>query len=106
MSRQAGRWQLPGGLAEHRLDSLHRLGGHHGGGRPLAHLVGRLQGGGEVHQPLYLDALAGAHVADVVEITGGGDQFRPAIRVPRTQKNRKFMRIGKSMSRAAIQGTE
>ena len=66
----------------------------------------RLQGGGEVHQPLDLDALAGAHVADVVEIAGGGDQFGPAIRVPGTQKNSSFMRIGRSMSRTPIQGTE
>ena len=81
MSRQAGRWQLPGGLAEHRLDSLHRLGGHHGGGRPLAHLVGRLQGGGEVHQPLDLDAVSRAHVSDVVEVRRSTDHLGATVRI-------------------------
>ena len=81
MCRQPGRWQLPSGLAEHRLDSLHRLGGHHGGGRPLAHLVRRLQGGGEVHQPLDLDAVSRAHVSDVVEVRRSTDHLGATVRI-------------------------
>ena len=60
MCRQPRWWELPCGLSEHGLDPLHRLGGHAGGGgAALHHLVGRLQGGGKVHQPLDLDAVAG-----------------------------------------------
>ena len=81
MSRQPGRWQLPSGLAEHGLDPLHRLGGHHGGRGALGHLVRRLQGGGEVHQPLDLDAVAGAHVRDVVEVGRRRDQLRAPVGV-------------------------
>ena len=83
MSRQAGRWQFPGGLAEHRLDSLHGLGGDHGGGRggALPHLVRRLQGGGQVHQPLDLDAVPRAHVSDVVEVGGSTDHLGATVRI-------------------------
>ena len=44
--------------------------------------VGRLQGGGQVHEPLDLDAVAGAHVRDVVEVRGGRDQLGAAVGVP------------------------
>ena len=81
MSRQSGRWQLPSGLAEHGLDPLHRLGGHHGGRGALGHLVRRLQGGGEVHQPLDLDAVSGAHVSDVVEVGGSTDHLGATVRI-------------------------
>ena len=81
MSRQPGRWQLPRGLAEHGLDSLHRLGGHHGGRAPLGHLVRRLQGGGKVHQPLDLDAVSRAHVSDVVEVRGSTDHLGATVRI-------------------------
>ena len=82
MSRQPGRWQLPRGLAEHGLDSLHRLGGHHGGRRGhLARLVRRLQGGWEVHQPLDLDAVSRAHMSDVVEVRGSTDHLGATVRI-------------------------
>ena len=83
MSRQAGRWQFPGGLAKHRLDSLHWLGAHHGWcrGPLLAHLVRRLQGGGQVHQPLDLDAVPRAHVSDVVEVGGSTDHLGATVRI-------------------------
>ena len=81
MSRQPRRWQLPGGLAEHGLDSLHRLGGDQGGRGTLGHLVRRLQGGGEVHQPLDLNAVSRAHVSDVVEVRGSTDHLGATVRI-------------------------
>ena len=81
MSRQPRRWQLPSGLTEHRLDPLDRLGGHHGGRAALGHLVRRLQGGGQVHQTLDLDAVARAHVSDVVEVRGSTDHLGATVRI-------------------------
>ena len=82
MGRQPGRWQLPSGLTEHRLDSLDRLGGHHGGRAALGHhLVRSLQGGGQVHQPLDLDAVSRAHVSDVVEVRGSTDHLGATVRI-------------------------
>ena len=82
MCRQP-RWrELPCGLSEHGLDPLHRLGGHAGGGgAALHHLVGRLQGGGQVHQPLDLDAVPRAHVSDVVEVRGSTDHLGATVRI-------------------------
>ncbi len=49
----------------------------------LLWLVRRLQGGWQVHQALDLDAVAGAHVGDVVEVRRGRDQLGTAVRVPK-----------------------
>ena len=56
-------------------------GGDQGRRAPLAHLVSRLQGGGQVHQPLDLDAVPGAHVSDVVEVRGSTDHLGATVRI-------------------------
>ena len=81
MSREPGWWQLPCGLPEHGLDSLDWLGGDQGRRAPLAHLVSRLQGGGQVHQSLDLDAVPGAHVSNVVEVGGSTDHLGATVRI-------------------------
>ena len=47
-----------------------------------ADLVSCFQGGGEVHQPLDLDAVPGTHVADMVEIRRRRYHLRPSISIP------------------------
>lgn len=42
-------------------------------------LVGRLNRGGQIEEALLLDALARAHVRDVIEVCRGGDELGPAI---------------------------
>lgn len=45
----------------------------------MLRLVGRLNGGGQIEEALLLDALARAHVRDVIEVCRGGDELGPAI---------------------------
>ena len=92
MCRQP-RWrQLPCGLSEHGLDPLHRLGGHAGGGgAALHHLVGRLQGGGQVHQSLDLDPVPGSHVCDVVEVRRSTYHLGPAVRISERENGKYFI---------------
>jgi hypothetical protein len=48
----------------------------------LSDLVSRLEGGGQVHEALDLDAVAGTHVRDVVEVGRRGNQLGASIGVP------------------------
>ena len=92
MCRQP-RWrQFPCRLSEHGLDPLHRLGGHAGGGgAALHHLVGRLQGGGQVHQSLDLDPVPGSHVCDVVEVRRSTYHLGPAVRISERENGKYFI---------------
>ena len=95
MSWKPGWRQLASGLTEHGLDSLHWLGAHHGWcrGPLLAHLVRRLQGGGQVHQPLYLDAVTRSHVSDVVEVRGSADHLGSPVRVSKKELRLRYIFI-------------
>ena len=54
-------------------------------------LVRRLERGGEVHEPLDLDAVSGAHVRDVVEVGRRRDQLRAAVGVAASAKEAKLL---------------
>ena len=87
MGRQPRRRELPSGLAEHGLDPLYRLGADQRCRGVVRHLVGRLQGGGQVHQPLDLDPVPGTHVGDVVEVGGSADHLGSPVRVTEIERS-------------------
>ena len=56
----------------------------------------RLQGGGEVHQPLDLDAVARSHVSDVVEVRGSADHLGPTVRISKIRVQVEIISLSES----------